>query len=371
MTGDSPLEQRLEGARIVICAGPGGVGKTTTAAALALGLAARGLRVAVVTIDPARRLADALGLESLADEPHRIDADRLPGFEPVAGGELWAMTLDAKRTFDGLIERLAPDAAARDQVLANPIYQQISTAVAGSHEFTAIAKLHELDAEGDYDVVVLDTPPSRNALDFLDAPGRLTSFFQGRAIRLLLRPAGLGGRLLGAGTGAVFAILQRATGVDLLNDVSAFFRALGGMVDGFSERAARVEELLSDPATRFVLVTSPEPAPRLEALFLARRLRESGMALTAVVANRVEPPAGRLPHSAEALEERLDPALAGRVLEAARAQERRARHDAAAVEQLRDEVAGTPVFVVEQLDEDVHDATGLTRVAARLLPIAG
>ena len=367
MTAQAALADELKGSRIVICAGPGGVGKTTTAAALALGLAAGGRRVAVVTIDPARRLADALGLEELADEPHRIDPDRLPGFEPAAGGELWAMTLDAKRTFDGLIERLAADEAARDQVLGNPIYQQISTAVAGSHEFTAIAKLHELDAEGDYDVVVLDTPPSRNALDFLDAPGRLTSFFQGRAIRLLLRPAGLGGRLLGAGTGAVFAILQRATGVDLLNDVAAFFRALGGMVDGFSERAARVEELLADPATRFVLVTSPEGGPRSEALFLARRLRASGMGLAAAVVNRVEPRPGPLPDNAAALVPRLDRQLAERVLAAARMQERRADHDSAGVEALRAELDGTPVFVVEQLDEDVHDATGLARVAARLM----
>ena len=368
MTAEARLADRLEGSRIVICAGPGGVGKTTTAAALALGLASRGRRVAVVTIDPARRLADALGLEALADEPRRIDAGRLPGFDPAPGGELWAMMLDAKRTFDNLIERLAPDAAARDQVLGNPIYQQISTAVAGSHEFTAVAKLHDLDADGDYDVVVLDTPPSRNALDFLDAPGRLTSFFQGRAVRLLLRPAGLGSRLLGAGTGAVFAILQRATGVDLLDDLAAFFRALGGMVDGFAERAARVEELLADPGTRFVLVTSPEPAPRAEALFLARRLRASGMALAAVVVNRVEPAPGALPTTAAALASQLDPVLAERVLEAARTQERRAAHDAAGVEALRGDVDGAAIFVVEQLDEDVHDAIGLTRVAARLLP---
>ncbi|CAA9492104.1 MAG: Arsenical pump-driving ATPase TEMP [uncultured Solirubrobacteraceae bacterium] len=369
MTAGAALADRLEGSRIVICAGPGGVGKTTTAAALALGLAARGQRVAVVTIDPARRLADALGLEELADEPRRIEAERLPGFRPAPGGELWAMTLDAKRTFDDLIERLAPDAAARDQVLSNPIYQQISTAVAGSHEFTAIAKLHDLDAEGDYDVVVLDTPPSRNALDFLDAPGRLTSFFQGRAIRLLMRPAGLGSRLLGAGTGAVFSILQRATGVDLLDDVAAFFRALGGMVDGFPERAARVEKLLADPATRFVLVCSPEPGPRSEALFLAERLRTSGMALAAAVVNRVEPPPGELPAGPEVLSSRLEPALAERVLAAARVQARRAAHDAAGVEALRAGVDGTPVFVVEQLDEDVHDAAGLARVAARLLPL--
>src|SRR3954468_5977804 len=228
------LEPLLEGKRMVICAGPGGGGKTTTAAAVAVGLAERGLKVAVVTIDPARRLANALGLDELANEPHRVALDG------VGGGELWALMLDAKRTFDDLIERLAPDARTRDEVFANRIYQQLSSAVAGSQEFTAIAKLYELDQEGGYDVVVLDTPPSRNALDFLDAPGRLTGFFQGRAIRMFLRPAGL----LGRGSGLVFGLLRRVTGVDLLDDLSVFFRSLGGMIDGFTERARRVGALL-------------------------------------------------------------------------------------------------------------------------------
>ena len=159
------IADRLEGKRVIICAGSGGVGKTTTAAAVALGLAERGLNVAVVTIDPARRLANALGLDTLSNEPRRVEL-------PVRG-ELWAMMLDAKRTFDQLIEHLAPDERTRDEVFANRIYQQLSSAVAGSQEFTAIAKLYELDQEGDFDVLVLDTPPARNALDFLDAPQRL------------------------------------------------------------------------------------------------------------------------------------------------------------------------------------------------------
>ena len=183
----------LEGRRIVVCAGAGGVGKTTTAAAIAMEMAERGLKVVVVTIDPAKRLADSLGLEELGNEPRRVDGP----FE----GELWALMLDSKRTFDALIERLAPDEATRDEVLSNRIYQQLSSAVAGSQEFTAIAKLYELDQEGGYDLLVLDTPPSRNALDFLDAPKRLTGFFQGRALRVLMRPAGIGGRILGRGTG--------------------------------------------------------------------------------------------------------------------------------------------------------------------------
>src|SRR3954468_7709357 len=187
------LEPVLEGKRMVICAGPGGVGKTTTAPAVALGLAERGLKVAVVTIDPARRLANALGLDELPNEPHRVPLDGAPG-------ELSAMMLVPKRTFAPLLQRLAPDEATRDEVFANRIYQQLSSAVAGSQEFTAIAKLYELDQSGEWDVLVLDTPPSRNALDFLDAPGRLTRFFQGRAIRVFLKPAGLSGRILGRGS---------------------------------------------------------------------------------------------------------------------------------------------------------------------------
>src|SRR3954447_16955830 len=234
------VEPLLAGRRIVICAGPGGVGKTTTAAAVAMGMAERGLRVAVVTIARARGLANALGLEALDNEPKLIDPARFAAHGVEIRGELWAMMLDAKRTFDELIERLAPDARTRDEVFANRIYQQLSSAVAGSQEFTAIAKLYELDQEGGFDLLVLDTPPSRNALDFLDAPGRLTHFFQGRAIRMFLRPAGLSSKLLGRGTGVVFHLLRRVTGVDLLEDLSVFFRSLGGMVDGFAARARRV-----------------------------------------------------------------------------------------------------------------------------------
>src|ERR671917_422784 len=213
MTSVAPL---LEGRRIVVCAGSGGVGKTTTAAALAMGMAERGLKVAVVTIDPAKRLADSLGLEELGNEPRLVDPERFSGHGVRMSGELWALMLDSKRTFDALIERLAPDAATRDEVLSNRIYQQLSTAVAGSQEFTAIAKLYELDQDGSYDLLVLDTPPSRNALDFLDAPQRLKGFFGGRAVRMFLRPAGLSGKVLGRGTGMVFSLLKRVTGVDLL-----------------------------------------------------------------------------------------------------------------------------------------------------------
>ena len=270
------VEELVAGRRIVICAGSGGVGKTTTAAALAMGAAAAGQKVAVVTIDPARRLATALGLEELGNEPSLIDPERFSAHGIEMRGELWALMLDAKRTFDELIEHLAPDARTRDDVLANRIYQQLSSAVAGSQEFTAIAKLYELDASGDFDLIVLDTPPSRNALDFLDAPQRLTGFFQGRAVKVFLRPAGFGGRLIGRGTGVVFGLLRRVTGVDLLEDLSVFFRAMGGMIDGFVARAERVGALLADPGTTFLLVTSPRRDPVEETIYFHRRLRDGG-----------------------------------------------------------------------------------------------
>jgi anion-transporting ArsA/GET3 family ATPase len=340
------LTSLLADKRIVICAGSGGVGKTTTAAAIGLGMAERGLRVAVVTIDPARRLANALGLEQLGDEPHRV---------PVAAdGELWAMMLDVKRTFDALIERLAPDARTRDEVLANRIYQQLSSAVAGSQEFTAIAKLYDLDQEGDFDLLVLDTPPSRNALDFLDAPGRLTGFFQGRAIRMFLRPAGIFGR----GTGVVFSLLKRVTGVDLLSDLSVFFRVLGGMVDGFAERARRVGALLEDPATTFLIVTSPRHDPVQEAVYFHRKLREAGMPFGGVVVNRMHDagePAATLPAE-------LDGGLAQRVLASARELAALAERDAANVGHLRAELGEPPTIVVPELADDVHDLDGLGRM---------
>jgi anion-transporting ArsA/GET3 family ATPase len=350
------LDPLLVGRRMVICAGSGGVGKTTTAAAVALGLAQEGKKVAVVTIDPARRLANALGLDELDNAPRRVDVE--------VEGELWAMMLDAKRTFDQLIEHLAPDARTRDEVLNNRIYQQLSNAVAGSQEFTAIAKLYELDQSGNWDVLVLDTPPSRNALDFLDAPTRLISFFQGRAIRMFLRPAGLSGKLLGRGTGVVFGILQRVTGVDLLRDLSTFFRALGGMIDGFTERARRVGALLSDPATTFLIVTAPRHDPVEEAIYFHRKLRESGLPFGGLVVNRVhQPPEDVLP---AAVADGLGPALAERVTVATAELAALAARDATNVERLRERLGDPPTLVVPELDDDVHDMAGLALVRSHL-----
>jgi anion-transporting ArsA/GET3 family ATPase len=356
----------LEGRRIVVCAGSGGVGKTTTAAALAMGMAERGLKVAVVTIDPAKRLADSLGLEQLGNEPKLVDPSRFSEHGVQIRGELWALMLDAKRTFDALIERLAPDRATRDEVLANRIYQQLSNAIAGSQEFTAIAKLYELDQEGDYDLLVLDTPPSRNALDFLDAPARLSGFFQGRAIKIFLRPAGFGGRLLGRGTGVVFGLMERVTGVDLLHDLSVFFRALGGMIDGFTERARRVGALLEDPGTTFLIVTAPRHDPVEEAIFFHRKLVAASMPFGGLVVNRLH----AAPGPDGALADGLDPDLAARVATAAQEVEALAEREAATVERLRSMLGDPPMVLVPELDGDVHDVEGLARVRAHLFGYA-
>ncbi len=349
-----------------MCAGSGGVGKTTTAAALAMGAAAEGAKVAVVTIDPARRLANSLGLEELGNEPRLIEPERFAEHGVEMRGELWALMLDAKRTFDELIEHLAPDARTRDEVLSNRIYAQLSNAVAGSQEFTAIAKLYDLDAGGEFDLIVLDTPPSRNALDFLDAPQRLTGFFQGRTIKVFLRPAGLGGRILGRGTGVAFGLLRRVTGVDLLEDLSVFFRALGGMIDGFAARADRVSALLADPGTTFLIVTSPQHDPVEEAIFFHRKLREAAMPFGGVVVNRLHTAPelnGELP---DELVEELGEKLAGRVATSARELAALAERDAANVEHLRERLGDPPLLVVPERHDDVHDIEGLAHVRAHL-----
>ena len=358
----------LEGKRVVICAGPGGVGKTTASAAIAAGMAARGLKVAVVTIDPAKRLADALGLGSLDNDPKPVDPAVFAAQGLELEGELWAMMLDAKRTFDSLIERVAPSAAARDEVLGNRIYQELSSAVAGSQEFTAISKLYELDQEGDFDLLVLDTPPSRNALDFLDAPDRLTGFFQGRAIRMFLRPAGIGGRVIGAGTGVVFGIMRRVTGVDLLDELSVFFRALGGIIDSISQRAARVKDLLADPQTTFLLITSPEREPVEETIYFHSRLARQGLPFGGVVVNRMRAPVGA-PASGDMAGE-LGEDLAGRVARAAADMAALAVRDAASVDRLRHELASPPVVTVPHLPGDVHDLEGLAHVCEHLFGAA-
>lgn len=358
------VAELLEGKRVCVCGGSGGVGKTTTSAAVALGMAARGAKVAVVTIDPARRLANALGLQELENEPRRVDPARLG---PACAGELWAMMLDPKRTFDELIDRIAADPERAVEIKANRVYRELSTAVSGSQEFTAVAKLYELRREGDFDLLVLDTPPSRNALDFLDAPGRLTSFLEGRALKAFVRPTGLGMRVLGRGAAPLLSALRKVTGVDLISDLTTFFSLLGDMTDDFSERAAAVEQMLKAPTSAFVLVTSASAPAIDEAVWFRRTLQEGGLPFAGVIVNRYHhdmigdaAPADLT----EALREQLPAGLATRVATNFDDYHLLARRDRRNVARLVSELGdeGGHLILVPHLDDDVHDIEGLARV---------
>ena len=355
----------LEGKRVCVCGGSGGVGKTTTSAAIALGMAAEGAKVAVVTIDPAKRLANALGLQELENEPRRVEPERLAGAGDPFRGELWAMMLDPKRTFDELIDRVADDPERAEEIKRNRVYRELSTAVSGSQEFTAVAKLYELVRDGDFDLLVLDTPPSRNALDFLDAPGRLTSFLEGRALKAFIRPTGLGMRVLGRGAAPLLGALRRVTGVDLIGDLTTFFGLLGGMTEDFSARARGVEEMLRAGTTAFVLVTSAQRTAIDEAIWFRRTLNEGGLPFAGVIVNRVH---HDILGEAEpddlitALDEELAPELAARVAENFFDYHRLARRDARNVARLQGELGGEPLLLIPHLDDDVHDVEGLLRV---------
>ena len=275
------------------------------------------------------------------------------------------MMLDPKRTFDELIDRVAPNPSRAREIKANRIYRELSTAVSGSQEFTAIAKLYELDQGQDFDLLVLDTPPSRNALDFLYAPRRLTAFLDGRALKTFVRPTGLGMRTLGRGAAPLLGGLRRITGVDLLSDLSTFFGLLGDTTESFSLRAAKVQEMLTAPTTAFLLVTSAQREPIEEAIWLRRTLEEIGVPFSGVVVNRVHHDilAGREPDELDAtLAEELGPQLARAVALNFHDYHVLARRDERNIARLECELDDKPLLLVPYLDDDVHDLDGLWRV---------
>jgi anion-transporting ArsA/GET3 family ATPase len=274
--------------KIVVCCGSGGVGKTTTAAAFALHAAERGRDVVVLTIDPARRLAQSLGLTELDNTPREV-----AGIDRSKGGRLHAMMLDMKRTFDEIVVDHADPERAK-QILANPFYQSLSASFAGTQEYMAMEKLGQLKAQGEWDLIVVDTPPSRSALDFLDAPDRLGSFLDGRLIRILSAPAKMGGlgafKLLAGGVGLVTGALGKILGTSLLGEVQSFVAALDTMFGGFRERAERTYKLLQTEGTAFVVVAAPEPDALREASYFTERLATDRMPLAGLVLNRVHRP---------------------------------------------------------------------------------
>ena len=274
--------------RVVVTCGSGGVGKTTTAAAMALYAAEAGRKVAVLTIDPARRLAQSLGLGVLDNVPRRVDTD-LPAPEGGSGGELWAMMLDTRRTFDEMVATNANEELA-GKILANPFYKTISTSFSGTQEYMAMEKLSQLAATEQFDLIVVDTPPSRSALDFLDAPQRLTSFLDGRMIRLLVTPGRGVMKVLGAGFSIFARAVTSVVGGQMLADAATFVQLFEGMLGGFQERAQVTYELLRSSRTAFVVVAVPEPDALREASYFADRLRSERMPIAGLVLNRTHPP---------------------------------------------------------------------------------
>jgi anion-transporting ArsA/GET3 family ATPase len=281
------------------------------------------------------------------------------------------MTLDVKRTLDHLIANLAPDVRTREEIFENRIYRELSSAVAGSQELSAVAKLYELHHRGGFDAIVLDTPPAGNALDFLDAPGRLERFLGGRAMAMFMAPGGLAARLIGRPTFLLFSVFARVAGIDLLSDLTAFFRSLAGTVEGIAERARGVSALLRDPArTSFLIVTSPERDPVREAIALRAHLDEQGMPFGGMIVNRVHV-GGLEGHAPAEVSELLTPdlgeRLASRVAENLADFDVLARRDAQSITRLRSATGDTHPLLIPELDEDVHDVDSLAKIATHLV----
>jgi len=379
----SRLATDLETRHVLVCCGTGGVGKTTTSAVLALSAARLGRRAIVVTIDPAKRLADTLGLEALGNVAHEIPRERWDADgTAAAGGQMFALMLDTPATFEELVRRYSSNDEQTERILDNRFYRNIAGALSGTQEYMAMEKLHELHEEGGYDLIVVDTPPTRHALDFLDAPARLTRLLDNRIFRVLMAPTRTGLRIAGAALQAFFRTVAKVVGAEVIDDVVAFFRAFEGMEQGFRERAATMTELLAAPTTGFVLVTSPRSDAVREAEYFAERLAESDLEVAALVVNRVHP---------DFSEGRDAGALAARAAELASraATAPPATHDAIARmaaryanlaeyaaltrrerEQLDDagtRIGAVTVAYVPSLTHDVVDFTALDTVASHVL----
>jgi anion-transporting ArsA/GET3 family ATPase len=350
----SDLDALLAEARILICCGTGGVGKTTATAALGMQAAAIGRRAVVVTIDPARRLADALGMpDGLTNDPTRID---VPG-----PGEMWALMLDTAATFDNLVKANASDAVQAERILANAFYRNIAGSLSGTQEYMAAERLHALHHDERFDLVLVDTPPTRNALDFLDAPGTLSRFIDHPLFKLLMAPTRRGLKVLNVATQPILRTIGRVIGAEVLADALAFFQAFSGMERGFRQRAADVITLIEGDQTSFVLVASPRGDTVDEARFFATRLADKGLTVGALVVNRATPrfgaPSGKRPRAAAAA------ALYDNLAELHAVAEAEQAFIAPLVTECGGDARWVPLMA-----GDVHDLDGLERIRSVLFP---
>ncbi|MFO0579491.1 MAG: ArsA-related P-loop ATPase [Polyangia bacterium] len=387
----SSLQPLLRERRILIVVGSGGVGKTTTAATLALLAALEGRKVLVLTIDPARRLADALGLRALGHDIQEVPVEKLQtvaksrgqGIKP--GGQLFAMMLDQKRAFDEVVKRYAADPKIQQRIYGNAIYQQISSSLAGSHEYAAMSKLYELAQRGEYDLLVLDTPPTENALDFLEAPDKVSRAIESEAIQWIMKPTAQAGswglRVLGMGSAFVLRGLARFVGSAFLSQMAEFFVEFSQVMAGFRERAREVNALLRRRDVSFVLVCSPESLSVDEALYFYDRLEKSQLPVGGCIVNRVhssgpEAPADPFP----ILRQRSELAgyadddvqqLAADLGRTYREQQVLAATDESSIARLTARIAHLPLRRVPMFERDIHDAEGIALVSAHLVAASG
>ena len=358
------LDAAVRDAEVIVCCGPGGVGKTTTAAAIGLHAARDGRRVVVVTIDPARRLADALGLEGgLTGEPQRVAANR------TGAGELWAMMLDTPAMFERVVRAHASDPAQADRIVQNRFYRNVAGALSGTQEYMASEALHELHGDPRFDLVVVDTPPSRNAIDFLEAPGVLTRFLDHKVFKLMMMPTRTGLKVFSVATQPLLKAIGRVVGSDVLADAVAFFQAFAGMDAGFRDRAEAVTRLLRDESTRFLIVAAPQREVIEECAWFADQLAEQGFEVSATVVNRLHPRFGEgtvadAERRASAAANRGDEALAA-VWSNLAAERRLADAQRAALAPLAARTADALVEV-PLLPGDVHDVAALDVLAGHL-----
>ncbi len=384
MSNTDHILRIVEEARLIVCAGPGGVGKTTTSAALGLRAALEGRRVIVLTIDPARRLANSLGLTELTNEPQRIDlSEKVTDVDIPDGGELWAMMLDQKQTLDDLVRRYAPDKGALERSHENNIYRLLSTALAGMQEYMALDKLHDLYTGGYFDLVVLDTPPTKNALEFLETPGRARSFFDDRVIKWFLpsrQPKGLLGRVMNPAGTVVLSLLGRVFGQSFVDDLVEFFDTLQFLQEALRTRGEMIDFILRDPATHFLVITSADKRRIKEALFFHEKLSELDQQADAFILNRVTPNFA-VEDLAEVDQAELRKALekesgdAGASKQLAQQLEQQyahlaklAAHNRELITHLSGEVGGELLRTVPLFGEDVHDIEQLRRLGHFLTP---
>jgi anion-transporting ArsA/GET3 family ATPase len=359
------------GIRIVVCCGSGGVGKTTTAAALGLRAAeVHGRRTVVLTIDPARRLAQSLGLTELDNTPRQVK-----GVSTASGGELHAMMLDMKRTFDEVV-LTHTDAQRAEEIFANPFYQAMSSTFSGTQEYMAMEKLGQLRARNEWDMIIVDTPPSRSALDFLDAPQRLSRFLDGRMLRLLLAPARAGGRsvfaLMSASLGVFSKAVQKVLGGQLLADLSGFVTMLDSTFGGFRERAERTYQILQAPETAFLVLAAPEPDAVREATYFAGRLARERMPLQGMILNRTHQvaasdlPADEALAAAAALDESGDSPVTADALRVHATLCRLVQRETAVSAQFTTAHPRVPLVSVAAQPADIHDVDGLRDIGIAL-----